>query len=271
MYKVDNLRYDPGQDTLLFDVTDKMGKEATHFLEHERSIEHIGKIIKKNGVSTSDDHGHLLYSIVRFFRCETIAEVGVAYEDTTRWLCQASPKSTVYGFDCWTDHGDMNKVYGQKSSQEDVAKFLKYFHNVENFKLIKVNTLSEKEKFVEQIEKIGPLDFVFIDGDHSYNGVSNDFELIYPHLSDKGIVVFHDTLVCDGTRQFANDLRTKYWDNTYDVVDMPYGNYEQRCGLTLLFKRTFHNCGIKIIDFSGSTIGEQEIYDNELSIVKSRK
>lgn len=271
MFKITSLSYDYSKNLLFFQVADDQGNETTQFFEHKRSIEHIQKLIKQNGVIASDDHGQLLHSIVKFFRCETIAEIGVAYGDTTRWLCQAAPNATVHGFDCWADHGVMEKTYGQKSSKEDVAKFLKYFHNVENFELLKVNTITEKDKFLEKISEIGPLDFVFIDGDHSYDGVKNDFELVYPHLSDKGIVVFHDTLLCDGTRQFANDLRTKYLDNTFDIVDMPYGNYEQRCGLTILFKRTFHNCGIKITDFSGSTISEQEIYDNELSIVKSIK
>jgi hypothetical protein len=37
------------------------------------------------------------------------------------------------------------------------------------------------------------IDFLFIDGDHSYEGVKKDFELYSKLLTDKGIIVIHDT------------------------------------------------------------------------------
>ena len=39
-----------------------------------------------------------------------------------------------------------------------------------------------------------PIDLIFIDGDHSYEGVKADWELFIPHISEFGVVVFHDTL-----------------------------------------------------------------------------
>jgi len=38
------------------------------------------------------------------------------------------------------------------------------------------------------------IDLIFIDGDHSYEGVKADWELFLPHLNEFGVVVFHDTL-----------------------------------------------------------------------------
>ncbi len=38
------------------------------------------------------------------------------------------------------------------------------------------------------------IDLIFIDGDHSYEGVKADWDLFLPHLSEFGVVVFHDTL-----------------------------------------------------------------------------
>ncbi|WP_282459185.1 class I SAM-dependent methyltransferase, partial [Mycoplasmopsis arginini] len=44
--------------------------------------------------------------------------------------------------------------------------------------------------FVRQDIKI---DFLFIDGDHTYEGVKLDFDLYSNLLSDKGVIVIHDT------------------------------------------------------------------------------
>jgi predicted O-methyltransferase YrrM len=38
------------------------------------------------------------------------------------------------------------------------------------------------------------IDLIFIDGDHSYEGVKADWELFLPHLNEFGVVVFHDTI-----------------------------------------------------------------------------
>ena len=39
-----------------------------------------------------------------------------------------------------------------------------------------------------------PIDLLFIDGDHSYEGVKRDWELFIPHVKPFGVVVFHDTI-----------------------------------------------------------------------------
>jgi cephalosporin hydroxylase len=50
---------------------------------------------------------------------------------------------------------------------------------------------------VEQILEGEKVDFLFIDGDHSYEGVKADYEM-YKHLvSDEGIIGFHDIMDTD--------------------------------------------------------------------------
>jgi predicted O-methyltransferase YrrM len=64
------------------------------------------------------------------------------------------------------------------------------------------------------------IDLLFIDGDHSYDGVSADWEMFTPRMSEFGVVVFHDTLwdlrpderwsrPDMGVPRFVEDLRAK--------------------------------------------------------------
>lgn len=39
----------------------------------------------------------------------------------------------------------------------------------------------------------GPIDVLFIDGDHSFEGVTRDVEAWVPHVKPGGLVMFHDT------------------------------------------------------------------------------
>jgi len=54
---------------------------------------------------------------------------------------------------------------------------------------------SHKEETVEEIKNIlgnRKINFLFIDGDHSYDGVKKDFELYKPLVEKGGAIAFHD-------------------------------------------------------------------------------
>lgn len=48
---------------------------------------------------------------------------------------------------------------------------------------------------VKEIIEATPIDFLFIDGDHSYEGVKKDFEMYSPLVKDGGIIAFHDIAI----------------------------------------------------------------------------
>ena len=61
----------------------------------------------------------------------------------------------------------------------------------EDFYFLKAD--SQSEETFERVKSICPqFDFIFIDGDHSYEGVKRDFELYKELLSPRGYIAFHD-------------------------------------------------------------------------------
>lgn len=52
--------------------------------------------------------------------------------------------------------------------------------------------LESTVKKLKSIIKKDTIDLLFIDGDHTWNGVSKDWELYSPLVSDGGIIAFHD-------------------------------------------------------------------------------
>ena len=62
------------------------------------------------------------------------------------------------------------------------------------------------------LERVGkildgrPVDFLFIDGDHSYEGVKQDFEMYSPLVRPGGIVAFHDILAHEEVGIFVDRL-----------------------------------------------------------------
>jgi len=81
---------------------------------------------------------------------------------------------------------------------------LRYCLSNSETQFIKTNSTSEEFKIYMNNNYF---DLVFIDGDHTYNGVKNDYEL---SKNSGKMFVFHDILndVCPGVVQFWNELKT---------------------------------------------------------------
>jgi len=114
------------------------------------------------------------------------AEIGVASGYYSAILCQKNPKLKLYCIDPWLKYYDYKDFANPKTfiSMEDKAKKL----------LSKYNTTIIKKFSIDAVKdfKDGELDFVFIDGNHSYKYVKEDIEIWTPKVRKGGIVSGHD-------------------------------------------------------------------------------
>jgi cephalosporin hydroxylase len=105
----------------------------------------------------------------------------------------------------------MNKSVAVDIIDSPVAHYCS--SNVET-KFMKMN--SQSETFKEYM-KDNYFDLIFIDGDHSYRGVKNDYEI---SKNSGKIFVFHDIVsdVCPGVVHFWNELKNTE-QNNYDFFE----------------------------------------------------
>ena len=215
-----------------------------------------------------DDYGKFLASLAEFIQAKICVEIGVAHGATTKALCKYIKKNNghVYGFDIWSTHGLVNQ-FQNIGSRESVTEMLKK-NNLHNFTLTKIDVINNRSDFETNLDTLlngSLIDFAFIDADHSYIGIKNDFEVVYPRLSPHGIIAFHDSLMIDGCREFVFDLRTKYFDGTFDMIDLPFGYGKRKVGLSLLVKRSYPTVDREIDEICGSISTPDEIEQNEVN------
>ena len=208
----------------------------------------------------------ILEALINFTEAKTVIEIGVQFGKVAVNICRAANVNGGHytGFDVWNTDPAFFEKYGNCGSKEMVANKLTD-NGLNCFNLIQIDTLANREQFKKLLDELFPngIDFAFIDGNHSYLGIANDFFAVYPHLTPRGVIAFHDTAKIDGCREFILDLRTKYNDGRFDISDYPFGYGERHCGLTLLTKRSYPTTPISIDEICGSISDPHTIELNE--------
>lgn len=79
------------------------------------------------------------------------------------------------------------------------------------------------------------VDFLFIDGDHTYEGVRRDFEMYSPFVSPNGIIAFHDIVPPrgnngSGVHRFWSEVK-----KNYNYIEFVRDWNQGSCGIGVLF------------------------------------
>jgi len=112
------------------------------------------------------------------------------------WLAGFQPNNILeIGFRGSTFHIFSELSTGKKVAvdmfDEGRTKMAHYMMYGEDFKLIIANSQTQETK--NKVKEFCPqYDLIFIDGDHTYEGVRRDFLLYKDLLSPRGFIVFHD-------------------------------------------------------------------------------
>lgn len=110
---------------------------------------------------------------------QTIVEIGVFEGKTSVALAKASP-GTVYGIDPFFG-GRLGLAWG-----EVIARANRRRHHLRNLEFIKALSHDAAPRFDRAV------DMIFIDADHSYKGLQQDWTDWTPKVRSGGIIALHD-------------------------------------------------------------------------------
>jgi cephalosporin hydroxylase len=153
-----------------------------------------------------------LANLVKDHQCRSLLEIGTYWGGTLFVFSQVAARdATVISLDCaFNLFGKLCRV-GQKVFFRGLVR--------RGQKLLLFDSDSHKPESLAAIEsklKGNKLDFLFIDGDHSYEGVKQDFKMYAPLVRSGGIIAFHDV---------AHDTETKKVHRFWEEIK---GQYQHR-------------------------------------------
>jgi len=132
--------------------------------------------------------------LVRELRPRVVVEIGSAQGGTLFAWCKASPSDAlVVSIDL--PGGDFGGVQGDTYGKRDHRLMARYRRADQTLKFVQGNSQSERTR--DALLKLldgRPVDFLFIDGDHAYEGVKRDYELYSPLVREGGVIGFHDVV-----------------------------------------------------------------------------
>ena len=143
-----------------------------------------GAVAEKPANRLAQDEWEFSHMLMHVAGCSSVLEIGSRYGESARRLAKAMGSGRIVcvdlGVDPFSPPGhdiltDLTKTVDDLCAQQFDAR------------LVLGN--SQDKRIVDIVRELGPFDFLFIDGDHSYDGVYRDFRNYGPMAKT---VAFHD-------------------------------------------------------------------------------
>jgi predicted O-methyltransferase YrrM len=134
-----------------------------------------------------------------------VLEIGTARGGTLFcWCAMAAPDATIISLDL------PGGIHGGGYPGWKTVLYRRFAGAKQKIHLLRGD--SHNPKMLGEVKKLSPpggLDFLFIDGDHTLEGVRRDFEMYSPLVKSGGAIVFHD--ICVHRAEFDCHV-DKFWN-----------------------------------------------------------
>ena len=154
-----------------------------------------------------DFRHQLVKNIISKIDNGVFVEIGTYLGDFADFILENSNNSVLYCVDPYLSYNDysdyINKVTGQEL-------FIKTFNTLRN-------KYGDRVKFIRKFSKKAvdnipnKIDFLYIDGNHSYKYVMEDLQLYYPKVKSGGYIVGDDAVDLDDNLRNADGDVLIHW------------------------------------------------------------
>lgn len=141
----------------------------------------------------------------------TVVEIGTRKGGTFFVWCQlAEPDALVVSIDL------PGGAFGGGYEESEIPKLRSYAQTDQDVHFLRVDSHApQTRRELMEILDGREIDFLLIDGDHTYDGVRQDFELYSPLVKSRGLIAFHDIVHHDQVPRcqvdaFWNEIKSDY-------------------------------------------------------------
>jgi hypothetical protein len=155
------------------------------------------------------EHIPFAFLLIDLARPNLLVELGTYKGDSYCGFCQAIAAlrlpTKCFAIDSWQGDPHMGVL------PQDVLAYLRKYHDplYGSFSTLVPETFDQAVAHFDD----GSIDVLHIDGTHTFEAVQHDFQTWRPKLSDKAIILLHDTAVMDegfGVYKFWEQIHTQY-------------------------------------------------------------
>jgi len=170
--EIEELRQKLLSKSQLIEITD-FGAGA-NLKSYEHRFERVSALARKSSVD--EKFGRLLFRLVRYFKSETILELGTSLGISTLYLALANREAQVYTLEGCTTKSE------QASTNFQSLNALNIDLHIGRFDIVLPDLVKNMKK----------LDFAFIDGHHTFDATVDNFETLLIKAHNDTVFVFDD-------------------------------------------------------------------------------
>lgn len=143
--------------------------------------------------SAERETGHAIYAVIRLLRPRNVTEIGIYNGSSSICIAQALD-----------DNGNSGHLHCVELDEYNIALTRQHLEEAGLDPLVSFYHGSSHDQTL--IEQIPQCEFIFVDGDHSYEGARKDFELYSEKLLPRGMMLYHDTTKIMALRQLIQEI-----------------------------------------------------------------
>lgn len=149
-------------------------------------------------------HRTQVADLIKSMESPRVCEVGVRHGSFLKFIVQDNI-SEAYGVDIWQNtevNGQNDNLYSQKELDQQYQMVLDLFLGNEKVKIMREFSDKASESFPDEY-----FDFIYLDADHTYEGIKRDLNCWYPKVKNGGILSGHDYIDGDSTLRLGHSVR----------------------------------------------------------------